>query len=129
MCFYPRKSALKAKVAKSDLIAFKLVKRVNKNTAWSPFQDKVWVTGVEITSSLLKELDYKGQDIHQGLHSFKTVKSAQSYEYRESHHVIVPVMIPKDSVYWENETQIVSNKMIMLGTNLSVFRKVARKLK
>jgi len=128
MCFNTRPTVKKAKVAKSDIIAFKLMKNLTNMSAESPFQSKRWNVAEPVTASLKIDLRYAGEKVEEGLHAFKSVAQARAYEFREMHHKVVPVMIPKGSHYYENITQFVSNQMVLLGTDLSVFKKVVKKL-
>lgn len=128
MCFSPKSNVRKAKTARSSIIAFKLMRCVKENTALSPFQYFTWTTGKEYSSYLNRELDYPGQGINEGLHCFKTLKDAKNYPSREQYHEIAVVMIPKGAMYYENDEQYVSNRMVMLGTNISLFKKVVKKL-
>jgi hypothetical protein len=129
MCFYTRRSVTKAEVAKHPIIAFKLMENVTMSGAESPFRSTKWTVGRVKKAGLRKELNYGGQDIERGLHCFKTAASARRYMHRRASHKVTVVMIPKGALYYENDTQYVSNEMILLGTDLSVFRKIAKVVK
>lgn len=128
MCFNTRPNVKQFKTARTPIIAFKLMKNVTDRTADSPFRRKTWNVGVPYRAPLVTKLLYAGQDIYEGLHCFKSVGAARRYASGASHLKLVPVMIPAGARYYENETQLVSNKMIMLGTSTSLFRKVVKKL-
>lgn len=128
MCFITRPKIKAAKVAKSNIIAFKLMKNIGISTAYSPFRDKVWQIGHPVSARLKTPLSYAGEEINEGLHCFKTAGDARRYASREKHHKLVPVMIPQGAEYYENDNQIVSNQMILLGTDLRIFKAVVKKL-
>lgn len=127
MCFFTRPRVKAAKVAKSDIVAFKLMKNVTLIQASSPFQSKKWDVGTIQSAKLRTKLNYAGERINEGFHCFKTPDDARRYS-RECYHKLVPVLIPAGSSYYENDTQFVSNCMVLLGTDLKIFKKVVKKL-
>ena len=63
--------------------------------------------------------------MHAGFHCFKQKAAAKNY----SGNTVVPIMIPKGAYYYENKSQFVSNRMVLLGSDIKIFEKVARVLK
>lgn len=128
MCFLTPPNVFKAKVARRDIIAFKslYVSQIGtRQTITSPVKRFSWKVGTLYTCPMDAQLSYKGKNIYVGFHCFKKKKGAADY----SGNTVAPVMIPKGAFYYENEDQFVSNKMILLGSNIEVFEKVAKALK
>lgn len=108
MCFFTRKNVIKAKVARKPILAYKALK-INGNVVYSPMRYMEWKAGHVHTARLKTKLGSKGEAITVGLHCFKTKKSALTVT-----NSAFPVLIPKGARYYENDSQFVSNKMVLL---------------
>jgi hypothetical protein len=116
MCFTRKNETAFAKIAAQDIFAFKiLTKRL-----CSPSRGTQWTLGNYKTepdfNRIMEGSDYS---IHKGLHCCKTLKDARYYNkttYSCRDYRIFPVKIPKGSLYWENDTQIVSDTMVLTST-------------
>lgn len=126
MCFSTRPSVSVAKTATKNILAYKLLKDISPTGGSSPFHDLKWEVGKPVKAPLKTKLDYSCQSINEGLHCFKTKRGAMNYLYKRDGHKLVPVLIPKGSKYYENNTQIVSNQMILLSNDAGSFAKVAK---
>lgn len=127
MCFVTTSSARIAKTARKNILAYKLLKNISATGGSSPFQNLRWSVGKTVKSRLKTKLSYNGENINEGLHCFKTKTGALNYfYYKKDKHKLVPVLIPKGSKYYENNTQIVSNQMILLSNDAQSFDKVAK---
>lgn len=128
MCFITPSNILKAKIARRDIIAFKSVyirTGLKKVTIVSPVRGFEWKVGILYKANMECELLYKGKNVHAGFHCFKQKAAAKNY----SGNTVVPIMIPKGAYYYENKSQFVSNRMVLLGSDIKIFEKVARVLK
>lgn len=129
MCFITPNNVRKAKTATKDIIAFKAMNLVienNKQEMRSPTKRTFkWTVGKLFNADLENPLPFTGANINVGFHSFKRKSGAKNY----GGNTVVPVMIPKGAIYYENKTQFVSNQMTALGTNIEIFEKIAKALK
>ncbi len=107
MCFFPRKNVIKARVARKPILAYKALK-VNGAVVYSPLRYMEWKAG-RVHKAKLKPKISKGSNIHVGLHCFKTKKKALTVT-----STVFPVLIPKGALYYENDSQFVSNQMVLL---------------
>ena len=116
MCFirqqYPRQTALKAK---EDIITFKILKKRSRGLC-SPYYHSAWEKDKMVYGKLPKEIEADEVDIYTGIHSLKTIHDA--IKFIDEHSLlagIYKIRIPKGSLYYENKTQIVSNKAILVN--------------
>lgn len=111
-----------AQMAKEDIFAFKILKEdsLEKGLLRSPSQTgTVWKA-----NKLKKEPNFeriaKGLSINYGLHCCKTLEDARNYNhstyYTNGSNEVYQVKIPKGSLYWENNTQICADQMILVST-------------
>jgi len=137
MCLTIKKYRGLAKVAKSDIMVYKvLMIRLNPNTGelgyYSPYYNQFrWERGKEACSHLEVSriklddglwntiMGYKRVYVDKGLHAFLTWEKADELArglyHPGSRITLVRVMrIPKGAEYYKNDIEIVSNKMIML---------------
>lgn len=107
MCFNVTDDQIKK--AKSPIKAWKLFVVTKEGVIKSPFRNSIWKPGVKKTSRL-KMLSGMNE-IHLGIHCFKTKRAALVYPHRELHHVLKNVVIPEGASYYVNSTQYVTNAL------------------
>lgn len=115
MCFVttPYK---RAKTAKEDIYVYKMLK-VDNNILYAPYQegniyefDKLYKC-----NKLNKRVPSTGE-IHEGLHSYKDpVDAKRASKISSSTRVIYIAVIPKGSLYYENELHYCSNKLKVIN--------------
>ena len=125
------------KITTKDVLVYKILDRSNI----SPYQcfkyeqNKTYKIK-EFSSEIYPDgIDEFVLEINQGLHSYKDKTSAEflknkfnnhdcNYDYR-----VVEMLVPKGTAYFENETQIVSLKLLYANENLNSYEKFIRYLK
>lgn len=107
MCF--SKITNKLKIAEKDIPCYKFLRCDLK----SPFEFYQYVPGAVNTVNLDK--DDSEFEVEEGYHSCKTLATAIQYreEQNEDHRKIYEFYIPKGAEYYENETQYVSNQIVL----------------
>jgi hypothetical protein len=114
MCFTRQQEPSFAKIAKEDIIAFKIL----TPSLCSPSRGTKWISGErKFESDLPRFLNAGEYSIHRGLHCCKTLEDARHYNlttYSTRSYFIFKVRIPRGSLYWENSTQIVCDTMILI---------------
>lgn len=132
MCFTRKSVALEtAKIAVKDIITYKIFRKHPNGYYISPSRNYKWQADKELKAPLKRVLDKYDVYIHKGFHSIKTLRDAKaynSYHFTFSKCSILKVTIPKGSIYWENDTQIVSDTMILPSTSIASLEKPVKKV-
>lgn len=100
---------LKPLIAKKDIEVFKVLNKDNT----SIYKDFQYTKGFEYTNDKFT-IDYirflDRLNIHSGIHSCKTKSATQIH--KQDHHKVVKMIVPKGAEYFENDDEIVSNRLI-----------------
>ena len=133
MCFTRKPyDKVRANIAKEDIFAYKWLRRdryrYGGSTLVSGFRTAFeWKKGkTYVEKDFRKEMDNGEKDIHQGFHAFHFVKDAVDFKSQHwdlSGCYLYKVCIPKGSLYYENTTQIVSNKCYLVDDKAVRIRK------
>ena len=119
MCFYNSLNLRTAKIAESDITCFKGLDRVKDMEGniklISPYYNKTnWEVGKVKTATIVR---VGACIIDKGLHSCKTWGIARNHS-----RYIYPAVIPKGSIYWENDKEYLSERLIITRkTSFSIF--------
>ena len=126
MCFRKLRIKDTLKVAKNDIVCYKILRSVDTDLR-SPFQRKFKWDNRRVKTSYLDITNSK-KTISDGFHSFIEIKNA-SYYRRQFYSLKVPecqvykFIIPKGSKYYQNKSQYVSNKIkLALKTPVHFFK-------
>lgn len=110
-----------AQIATHDISAFKWLRKAGGKLESPHRTGTSWEQNIIVEASSFPRLT-DTSEVHVGLHSVKTIVDAKVYFSQNLNHesnvCLYKVTIPKGSLYWENETQYVSDRMILQ----SVFR-------
>lgn len=103
-----------AKIAKEDIIVYKILKDSTGGWGHSPYYGTLWQRGGSLESKIVFESD--GCEITKGIHAYQTyVKAKQSLVCWPTHgESIYKFIVPYGAVYYTNSIsqEIVSNRMI-----------------
>lgn len=129
MCFTRKPyDKVRANIAKEDIFAYKWLKRDRKlKTLKSPYEDFQWKQGEVYTEKRFsEEVADRESNIYRGFHSLLSIKHATVFavlaiSLRNCH--LYKVCIPKGSLYYINDSQIVSNKCYLVDDKAVRIRK------
>lgn len=117
MCFYIHSKHKTAKIAKKDIICYKILSKFNtrlyldnfihekgiyfssiKNYIYNFNENKKYISNIKVENA--NYWNNYNECIHIGIHSYSSIKRCRSYPY--SRVVIVKCIIPKGSTYYYN---------------------------
>lgn len=125
MCFeLPKGSSVRPSIARKNIIAFKLFKKITFIEAESPVKSFRWTTG-KVEHSFLDAPD--DREIYRGFHCCKTPQQARrlAQKWHDKYLVVGIVIIPKGAKYYQNATQYVSDTMQLLFPDINDVKKIA----
>lgn len=116
MCFR-NLAQTKAKIAEEDIECYKFLEE-RQSGLISPFYgDFHWLEKEVITAiNFKKEVEEVLMDLNHGFHSSKTLNNCIRYRENEEHSTscaIYKFIIPKGTLYFENHTQYLSEKIYL----------------
>ena len=130
MCFTRKKpyDKVRANIAENDIFVYKWLDRDRKSKILSsPYEDFDWEKGKVYSEPLFSmEMFDNEKNIHRGFHSLRSVKDAVLYKERSymlRACALYKVCIPKGSLYYINDTEIVSNKCCLVDDKAVRVRK------
>lgn len=132
MCFTRKPyDKVRASIAEEDIFAYKWLHRAYRaggSTLVSGFRTAFeWKRGkTYFEKDFRKEMDNDERYIYEGFHAFRFVKDAVDFKPQHwdlSGCCLYKVCIPKGSLYYENTTQIVSNKCYLVDDKAVRIRK------
>lgn len=118
MCFYRRPEQEKANIALEDIKCYKILHRNSHHkTIISPFWSYEWKPGEPNTTEEMVIETSWANSLTNGFHSLRNISSALHYGELEGvngpNQAIFECTIPKGSLYWDNNTQYLSNALTL----------------
>jgi hypothetical protein len=115
MCFYNNNKQKGVKVAKTAIKVYKaldiLSRKAGTTKLVSPYYHAVeWKKGVVKTSSVAKSTTRIPYILNRGLHSAKTLTEARQHSRK-----VFTAVIPKGSLYWENNKEYISSALKLIS--------------
>lgn len=97
-----------------DIYAVKILLKGKNGILSSPYRKKAkWKLGKVKTAAKFDSAT-KGPDVNVGLHCYRSVdKAIGGVRYRSDRGAFL-VKIPKNAMYYENDTEICASKMVIL---------------
>ncbi len=117
MCFETTKSA-RAKIAKTDIVCWKVLRL--DNTPIYECRNPPYIKGkINPNVKIKKVIDFGEYSINEGYHSFKEKKVPRGYmiareQFRNYPQCLKKFIIPAGTRYFENETEYVSETIMLV---------------
>lgn len=107
MCFDNVNNQKEAKIAKKSIKVYKSLQYVGDKITSPYYHNIVWKKGeIKVCNSMSKSPKSPPMEINRGLHSAKTISRAKVHA-----SAVFEAVIPKGSLYWENDSEYVSNAL------------------
>lgn len=117
MCFTIRPKDKAAKIAEKDINCLKILRLIG-SSLHSPANASlktIWKVDKVRTVKTLKRLATRLGEIEEGLHAKKSFRSTIEWtRFHPATHVYKAI-IPAGSIYWENNTEYVSDSMKIIS--------------